>query len=249
VSRLQLEGQVALVTGSGRGIGRAIALALAEHGANVVVNDVMAESAQQVAAEIEARGVAAMSAVADITSEDEVKAMVTAVMDRFGQIDILVNNAGITQDNLLMRMSEEQWDAVLTVNLKGAFLCTKAVARPMVKARRGRIINIASVVGLTGNVGQANYSSSKGGLIALTKSTAQELGSRGITCNAVAPGFIETEMTARLSDEARQQMLGRIPLGRPGQPEDVAAAVVFLAGPEAAYITGQVLTVDGGMVM
>jgi len=246
---LQLEGQVALVTGSGRGIGRAIALALAEHGANVVVNDVMAESAQQVAAEIEARGVAAMSAVADITSEDEVKAMVTAVMDRFGQIDILVNNAGITQDNLLMRMSEEQWDAVLTVNLKGAFLCTKAVARPMVKARRGRIINIASVVGLTGNVGQANYSSSKGGLIALTKSTAQELGSRGITCNAVAPGFIETEMTARLSDEARQQMLGRIPLGRPGQPEDVAAAVVFLAGPEAAYITGQVLTVDGGMVM
>jgi len=223
---LQLEGQVALVTGSGRGIGRAIALALAEHGANVVVNDVMAESAQQVAAEIEARGVAAMSAV-----------------------DILVNNAGITQDNLLMRMSEEQWDAVLTVNLKGAFLCTKAVARPMVKARRGRIINIASVVGLTGNVGQANYSSSKGGLIALTKSTAQELGSRGITCNAVAPGFIETEMTARLSDEARQQMLGRIPLGRPGQPEDVAAAVVFLAGPEAAYITGQVLTVDGGMVM
>ncbi len=246
---MQLEGQVALVTGSGRGIGRAIALALAEHGANVVVNDVMAESAQQVAAEIEARGVAAMSAVADITSEDEVKAMVTAVMDRFGQIDILVNNAGITQDNLLMRMSEEQWDAVLTVNLKGAFLCTKAVARPMVKARRGRIINIASVVGLTGNVGQANYSSSKGGLIALTKSTAQELGSRGITCNAVAPGFIETEMTARLSDEARQQMLGRIPLGRPGQPEDVAAAVVFLAGPEAAYITGQVLTVDGGMVM
>jgi len=148
-----------------------------------------------------------------------------------------------------MRMSEEQWDAVLAVNLKGAFLCTKAVARPMLKARRGRIINIASIVGLTGNVGQANYSSSKGGLIALTKSTALELGSRGVTCNAVAPGFIETEMTARLSDEAREQMLGRVPLGRPGQPEDVAAAVVFLAGPEAAYITGQVLTVDGGMVM
>jgi len=246
---LYLEDQVALVTGSGRGIGRAIALALAKHGADVVVNDVVEESAQQVAVEIEAMGVAAMPVVADITSEDEVKAMVTAVMDRFGQIDILVNNAGITQDNLLMRMSEEQWDAVLAVNLKGAFLCTKAVARPMVKAHCGRIINIASVVGLTGNVGQANYSSSKGGLIALTKSTAQELGSRGITCNAVAPGFIETEMTAQLSDEAREQMLGRVPLGRPGQPEDVAAAVVFLASPEAAYITGQVLIVDGGMVM
>ena len=238
-----------MVTGSGQGIGRAIAVALAEHGANVVVNDVVEESAQQVATEIDERGVAAMPVVADITSEDAVKAMVTAVMDRFGQIDILVNNAGITQDNLLMRMSEEQWDTVLAVNLKGAFLCTKAVARPMLKARRGRIINIASVVGLTGNVGQANYSSSKGGLIALTKSTAQELGSRGITCNAVAPGFIETEMTGRLSDEAREQMLGRVPLGRPGQPEDVAGAVVFLAGPEASYITGQVLTVDGGMVM
>ena len=246
---MHLKDQVALVTGSGRGIGQAIALALAENGANVVVNDVVEESARQVAAQIEEMGVAAMAVVANITCEDEVKAMVTAAMDRFGQIDILVNNAGITQDNLLMRMSEEQWDAVLAVNLKGAFLCTKAVARPMVKARRGRIINIASVVGLTGNVGQANYSSSKGGLIALTKSTAQELGSRGITCNAVAPGFIETEMTGRLSDEAREQMLGRVPLGRPGQPEDVAGAVVFLAGPEAAYITGQVITVDGGMVM
>jgi len=246
---LYLEEQVALVTGSGRGIGRAIALALAEQGANVVVNDVVEESAEEVAARIEEMGVAAMSVVADITSEDAVKAMVAAIMDRFGRIDILVNNAGITQDNLLMRMSEEQWDTVLAVNLKGAFLCTKAVARPMVKARHGRIINIASVVGLTGNVGQANYSSSKGGLIALTKSTAQELGSRRITCNAVAPGFIETEMTARLSNEARQRMLERIPLGRPGQPEDVARAVVFLAGPAAAYITGQVLAVDGGMVM
>ncbi len=246
---MHLKGQVALVTGSGRGIGRAIALTLAEHGANVVVNDVVEESAEQVATEIEAIGVAAMPVVADITSEDEVKAMVAAVMDKFGQIDILVNNAGITQDNLLMRMSEEQWDVVLAVNLKGAFLCTKAVARPMVKARHGRIINIVSVVGLTGNVGQANYSSSKGGLIALTKSTAQELGSRGITCNAVAPGFIETEMTTRLSDEAREQMLERVPLGRAGQPEDVAGAVVFLAGAEASYITGQVITVDGGMVM
>ncbi len=246
---MHLKDQVALVTGSGRGIGQAIALALAEHGANVVVNDVVEESAEQVAAQIEEMGVAAMPVVADITCEDEVKAMFTAVMDRFDQIDILVNNAGITQDNLLMRMSEEQWDTVLAVNLKGAFLCTKAVARPMLKARRGRIVNIASVVGLTGNAGQANYSSSKGGLIALTKSTAQELGSRGITCNAVAPGFIETEMTGRLSDEAREQMLGRVPLGRPGQPEDVAGAVVFLAGPGAAYITGQVLIVDGGMVM
>jgi 3-oxoacyl-[acyl-carrier protein] reductase len=246
---LHLAEQVSLVTGSGRGIGLTIALALAEHGANVVINDVVEENARAAAAQVQKLGREAMVALADVTSKTEVQEMVESVMARFGRIDILVNNAGITRDSLLIRMSEEQWDAVLSVNLKGAFLCTKAVSRPMLKARSGRIINIASVVGLTGNAGQANYSASKGGLIALTKTTAQELASRGITANAIAPGFIETEMTDRLPAEAREQMLARVPLGRAGQAEDVANAVVFLAGPDAAYITGQVLTVDGGMVM
>ncbi len=246
---MHLAEQVALVTGAGRGIGRTIALALAEHGADVVINDVVEENARTAAAQVEELGREAMVAIADVTSETQVQEMVESVMARFGRIDILVNNAGITHDNLLIRMSEEQWDAVLSVNLKGAFLCTKAVSRPMLKARSGRIINIASVVGLTGNAGQANYSASKGGLIALTKTTAQELASRGITANAVAPGFIETEMTDKLPPDAREQMLARVPLGRAGQAEDVANAAVFLAGPDAAYVTGQVLTVDGGMVM
>ena len=246
---MDLAGQVALVTGSGRGIGRAIALALADHGASLVINDVVAEGAQAVAAEIEGLDREAMAVAADVTDEAAVQQMIDAVLDRLGRIDILVNNAGITRDALLIRMSEEQWDAVLSVNLKAAFLCTKAVARPMLKARKGRIINIASVVGLTGNAGQANYSASKGGLVALTKTTAQELGSRGITCNAIAPGFIETEMTETLADEAREQMLRRVPLGRAGHATDVANVVLFLAGPAASYITGQVITVDGGMVM
>ncbi len=244
-----LTDQVAIVTGAGRGIGRVIALTLADQGANVVVNDVVAELAEAVVTEIEQSGHQALAFVANITDEDQVSDMVQAALDKWGQVDILVNNAGITRDSLLVRMKEQDWDAVLQVNLKGTFLCSKAVARPMMKARRGRIINIASVVGLMGNPGQANYSASKGGVIALTKTTARELAGRGITCNAIAPGFIETPMTQQLPEEARQRLLQQVPLGRPGTPEDVAQAVAFLAGPDGAYITGQVLNVDGGMVM
>lgn len=244
-----LTDQVALVTGSGRGIGRAIALALAEQGAHLVINDVDAASAEETAAEVEARGRQALVQTADIVNEAQVEAMVDAVMERFGRLDILVNNAGLTRDGLLVRMKDEQWDLVLDVNLKGAFHCTRAAARPMMKARYGRIVNIASVAGVIGNPGQANYSASKGGLIALTKTTALELASRGINCNAVAPGFIETVMTKQLPEEVREGWMKRIPLGRAGSAEDVAAAVCFLAGPAASYVTGQVLVVDGGMVM
>lgn len=246
---MQLKGQVAIITGAGGGIGAAIAHALAQAGANVVINDVVEEAARKVADEVAEHGVETMVSTADITDGDEVQAMVDEVMERFGRIDILVNNAGITRDGLLVRMDEQQWDLVLDVNLKGAFLCTKAVARPMMKARYGRIINMASVSGVSGNVGQANYSASKGGLIALTKTTAKELAGRNITCNALAPGFIETAMTRALPEEARNAWLDNIPLGRPGTPEDVAQAVLFLAGPGASYITGQVLNIDGGLIM
>jgi len=246
---LPLTDQVALVTGSGRGIGQAIALALAAQGANLVINDVDAASAQVTAGDIEARGRQALVSGANVVDEAQVEAMVEAVMERFGRLDILVNNAGLTRDGLLIRMKEDQWDLVLDVNLKGAFVCTKSAARPMMKARHGRIVNIASVAGITGNPGQANYSASKGGLIALTKTTALELAPRGITCNAVAPGFIETAMTQQLAEEVREGWMKRIPLARAGTAEDVAAAVCFLAGPASTYVTGQVLVVDGGMVM
>ncbi len=246
---MSLTDQVALVTGSGRGIGRAIALALAEQGAHLVINDVDAASAAATAADIQALGREALVQGANVVDEAQVEGMIEAIMERFGRLDVLVNNAGLTRDGLLIRMKEDQWNLVLDVNLKGAFLCTKSAARPMMKARYGRIVNIASVAGITGNPGQANYSASKGGLISLTKTTALELASRGITCNAVAPGFIETAMTQQLAEDVREGWMKRIPLGRAGTAEDVAAAVCFLAGPASTYVTGQVLVVDGGMVM
>ncbi|MFO8079222.1 MAG: 3-oxoacyl-[acyl-carrier-protein] reductase [Armatimonadota bacterium] len=246
---MQLQDQVAIITGAGGGIGAEIAGTLADAGASIVINDVVEEAAQKVADEVEGRGVKALVNTSNITDEAQVQEMVAEVMEEFGRIDILVNNAGITRDGLLVRMDEEQWDIVLDVNLKGAFLVTKAVARPMMKARAGRIINMASVSGVGGNAGQANYSASKGGLISLTKTTAQELAGRNVTCNALAPGFIETAMTHELAEDTRDAWLERIPLGRPGTAADVANAVLFLAGPGAAYITGQVINIDGGLIM
>lgn len=245
----KLQDKVAWITGSGRGIGKAIARRMAEEGAKIVVHDVIEETARDTAEELKNDGFQAMHVASDVADADAVENTVKAITDAWGRLDILVNNAGVTRDGLIMRMKEEDWDLVLRVNLKGAFLCTKAVARTMMKQRSGRIVNLASVVGVMGNAGQANYASSKAGLIGLTKSTAKEFASRGITVNAVAPGYIETEMTHVLPEEAREQFLTLTPLNRPGRPEDVASAVVFLAGEDASYITGQVLNIDGGMVM
>ncbi|MGI6127849.1 MAG: 3-oxoacyl-[acyl-carrier-protein] reductase [Planifilum sp.] len=245
-----LSGKVAIVTGGSRGIGRAVSIALADAGADVVV--VYAgnrQGAEETVTEIEKRERRGMMIQADVSRADQVDAAVKQVMERFGRIDILVNNAGITRDNLVLRMKEEDWDRVIDTNLKGTFLFSKAVIRPMMKQRSGRIINIGSVVGVSGNPGQANYVAAKAGVIGMTKSMARELASRGITVNAVAPGFIETDMTAVLGDEVRNQILSQIPLARFGSPEDVASAVRFLASEDAAYITGQTLHVDGGMVM
>jgi 3-oxoacyl-[acyl-carrier protein] reductase len=245
--KLELEGKVAMVTGSGRGIGRAIAAELAcGLGAQVAVLDRDYEHALEVADEIEC---GAKGFRIDVTDQAAIEACVEEVERHLGPIEVLVNNAGITRDNLLPRLSEEQWDQVLDVNLKGAYFTMKAVARGMIKRRSGRIINIASVVGLVGNKGQTNYAASKAGLIGLTKAAAKELASRNIRVNAVAPGFIETDMTAGLSAEARTALSAQIALGRLGAPEDVAAAVAFLASDAASYITGQVIVVDGGMVM
>ena len=247
---MDLQGKIALVTGGSRGIGRAICIELAQRGANVAINFAGNEAAaQETAAACTALGVQAMTIRADVAKEDETQAMVKTVLDTFGRIDILVNNAGITRDNLTLRMTEEEFDAVLDTNLKGAFHCCKAVYRPMMRQRSGRIINLSSVVGLRGNPGQVNYSASKAGLIGLTKSLAKELASRKITVNAVAPGFIDTDMTAALSEQARESLSQTIPMATLGQPEDVAAAVAFFAGDAAAYITGQVLCVDGGMAV
>lgn len=245
-----LKGKVALVTGGGRGIGRAIALELGRAGATVAVNyRTSAALAEAVCQEIEGCGGHSMPIGGDVGVAAEAEAMVTAVIAQFDRLDILVNNAGIVRDRLLLRMSVEDWDEVLRIDLRGAFLCTKAALRSMVRQRSGRIVNVGSIVGVTGNAGQANYAAAKGGLIAFTRSVAREVASRSITANVVAPGYIETAMWASVAEDARRRALELIPLGRTGAPEDVAAVVAFLASDRAGYITGQVIHVDGGMVM
>ena len=247
---MRLKEQTAIVTGSSRGIGAAIAQRLANEGARVAVcASRNIDSAEAVAGQIRNNGGEALAFKADVSQTEDVETLVKNVIDAWGKIDILVNNAGITRDNLIMRMKEDEWDDVLDVNLKGAYRCIKAVTRPMMKARGGRIINVSSVVGLMGNAGQLNYAASKSGIIGITKSAAKELGSRNITVNAIAPGFIPTDMTAELTDDVKTKLIEQIPLGKLGNPEDIAAAVAFLASSDANYITGQVIVVDGGMVM
>ncbi|MBW6509235.1 MAG: 3-oxoacyl-[acyl-carrier-protein] reductase [Desulfuromonadales bacterium] len=244
-----LKDKVALVTGATRGIGRGVALALAAQGAHLVVVGTNAAKAAEVAAELEQKGTQALGIGADISLAADVDRLVDAAKERFGRIDILVNNAGVTRDGLMLRMKEDDWDTVLDVNLKGAFLCTRSVARLMTKQRNGRIINISSVVGQMGNPGQANYCASKAGLHGLTRSNARELAKRQITVNAIAPGFIETDMTDFLTEQQRTELTTQIPLERLGHVEDIAATVVFLASDQAGYITGQVIGVNGGMYM
>jgi 3-oxoacyl-[acyl-carrier protein] reductase len=247
---MRFENQVAVVTGAGRGIGHAIALRLAKEGARVACVSRTEANAKRTSDEINAaRADAAKAYAVDVADQEAVQNAAAQIFEDFGRVDILVNNAGVTRDALSMRMSLEDWDTVLNTNLRGAFIFTQAVMRPMIKRRSGRIINISSIAGLIGNAGQANYAASKAGLIGLTKTLARELASRGITVNAVAPGLIETDMTTVLSDEVRQGILKNVPLGKLGEPDDIAGAVAYLASTEAKYITGQVLTVDGGMVM
>jgi 3-oxoacyl-[acyl-carrier protein] reductase len=245
----QLENQIAVVTGAGRGIGRAIALKFAGEGADIVCVSRTTENSEKVATEVRALGRKAWAHAVDVADAGAVAASAEKILADCGKVDVLVNNAGVTKDGLLMRMSDTDWDAVLDTNLKGAFLFTKAFTRAFVKQRAGRIINVSSIIGLIGNAGQANYAASKAGLIGFTQSVARELGSRNITVNALAPGFIETDMTAGLSADLKADLLKKIPLNSLGQPEDIASAALFLASPGARYITGQVLTVDGGMVM
>lgn len=244
-----LTGKVALVTGASRGIGRQIALTLADHGADLILSARSAEGIEKLAREIEEKGRKALAVTGDVARSEDVERLFAEASKSFDRIDILVNNAGITRDGLLMRMKDEDWDAVLDTNLKGAFLCTRAAGKIMSKQRSGRIINISSVVGEMGNAGQANYCASKAGLLGLTKSIARELARRSVTVNAVTPGFIMTEMTEALPEKSREALSGQIPLGRLGDPTDIAHAVVFLASDNAAYITGQVLGINGGMYM
>ena len=243
-------GRVVVVTGGGRGIGRAIAIRLAREGANVAIsyrgND---EAAEESANLVRDTGVRCETFRGDVASPEDVEALFKGVDEAFGRVDILVNNAGVTRDNLIMRMKEEEFDEVLRTNLKGTYLCTRAVLRKMVRARWGRIVNVSSVVGLVGNAGQANYAASKAGLIGFTKSVAREVARRGITVNAVAPGYVETELTGTLSDSVKEQILTQVPMGRFGEPEEISDVVAFLAGEGAGYVTGQTVTVDGGMVM
>jgi len=244
-----LDGKTAIVTGAARGLGRAIAEELARNGANLGLCDLKAEWLEETAESVKSMGAKVTCVSVDVSNGDEVTKAVAEINEAMGSVDVLINNAGITKDGLLMRMSEADWDAVLSVNLKGTFLFTKAVSRPMMKQRSGTIVNIASIIGLIGNAGQCNYAASKAGVIALTKSTAKELASRNIRANAVAPGFIQSKMTEVLSDEVTQKMLDQIPMKRLGQPEDIARAVLFLASDRSSYITGQTLTISGGMVM
>ena len=244
-----LKDKVAMITGGARGIGREIALVFAKDGSDIALCDVNAEALAVTQKELEALGRSAVTGVVDVTKSGQVEAFVQKTLDKFGKIDILVNNAGITKDGLLVRMSESDWDAVIAVNLKGAFNCTKAVSKIMMKQRDGRIVNMASIIGIVGNAGQANYAASKGGLIALTKTVAKELASRNVRANAIAPGFIQTEMTAKLPDNVKSEMLKFVPLAKFGTVQDVANLALFLASDNSSYITGQVIQVDGGMVM
>ena len=245
-----LEGKTAVITGSARGLGKAIALKMASLGANIVLNDIASsDTLDETAEEFRSAGYNVAVTRGDVRNQDDVKAMFASAVEAFGRIDILVNNAGITKDKPMAMMSEEDWDAVLDINLKGAFLCTKFAAKQMIKQRYGRIINMASVAGRYGNQGQANYSASKAGLIGLTKTTAKEFASRGITCNAVAPGMIQSKMTDVLPEDVKKKYLDSIPLGRFGTPEDVAGVVAFLASDDASYVTAQVIDIDGGLVM
>ena len=247
---MNLKGKNVLVTGGSRGIGRAVALELAREGANVALTYISNEDrAKEVIGEVESYGVKGLAIKADVSNEEEVNSMIEIVNSEIGGIDILVNNAGITKDNLLIRMKTKDWDDVINTNLKGVYLCTKAVVRGMMKKRYGKIVNIASVVGISGNAGQGNYSASKAGIIGFTKSIAKELGGRGININGVAPGFVETDMTNVLNEKIKEEMLNQIPLKRFARPEDIADVVAFLCSEKANYITGQIINVDGGMLM